>query len=231
MDMLTDNVLSVTVQEPLHSQNSHVYARSCGLEADQDKSCSALQSAAIESGLQRSYRPTMQSSSLTKDSSPLKGQSHFTLQEKCRTSKHPSNQVHAKRNVYKLREGFIIPWGRGERSRSRSIKRTVWKVLQEERSNVAITWGSGVSVPQRSHRCWTGPVRALPAERSGSHNGGPQPFSHRSNSSPEQEGKQRGRKKEGKKCHISVYLASVSRTANVALTPHWVLWLAQQGNS
>jgi len=144
---------------------------------------------------------------------------------------HPSNQVHAKINAYKLREGFIIPRGRGERSRSRSIKRTVWKVLQEERSNVAITWGSGVSVPQRSHRCWTGPVRALPAERSGSHNGGPQPFSHRSNSSPEQEGKQRGRTKEGKKCHISVYLASVSRTANVALTPHWVLWLAQQGNS
>lgn len=125
----------------------------------------------------------------------------------------------------------LIPWGRGERSRSRSRKRTVWKVLQEERSNVAIAWGSGVSVPQRSHRCWTGPVRALPAERSGSHNGGPQPFSQRSNSSPEQEGKHRERKKEGKKCHISVYLASISHTANVALTPHWVLWLAHQGNS
>lgn len=166
----------------------------------------------------------MQSSSLTKDSSPLKSQSHYK-----RSVQHPS--AYYEMNVYKLWDGLLIPWGRGERSRSRSRKRTVWKVLQEERSNVAITWGSGVSVPQRSHRCWTGPVRALPAERSGSHNGGPQPFSQRSNSSPEQEGKQRERKKEGKKCHISVYLASISRTANVALTPHWVLWLAHQGNS
>lgn len=142
---------------------------------------------------------------------------------KRRDVKHQSN---GDTNVDKLRNGFLIPWGRGERSRSRSRKRTVWKVLQEERSNVEITWVSGASTPQRSHRCCTGPVRALPAERSGSHNGGPQPFSHRSNSRPE-----RGRKKEGKKCHISVYLASISCTANVALTPHWVLWLAQQGNS
>ena len=61
-----------------------------------------------------------------------------------------------------------VPWEIGEWSSSRSRKRTIWKVLQVERSKVAMASVSGVSVAHRSHRLWTGLVKTRPADRSGS---------------------------------------------------------------
>lgn len=71
----------------------------------------------------------------------------------------------------------------------RSRNRTTWKVLQAARSKAASFCGSGGSaLLHRSHRSWTGPIRAPPADRSGSNGGGPQLLIQRSNSRPEDTG-------------------------------------------
>ena len=64
----------------------------------------------------------------------------------------------------------------------RSRNRTIWKVLQADRSNLD-TSDTSPSL-HSSHRSSTGRVSAAPADRSGSYGGGPQAHSQRSNSRP-----------------------------------------------